>query len=125
MARPRYRRHRLYFLIISRSQRRRFFFTNKWVGLVLAATLLGTGSGLWDKVLLHQVGIEPLTLQVWFSIYLVPFFACSPAPFLVAEYRPESTPFRWRWTAALTGVLLIAADSAYFTALLTTTPRSP
>ena len=42
------------------------------VGLMVVATLLGALSSIYDKWLLQTAQIAPVTLQSWFSIYLVP-----------------------------------------------------
>jgi drug/metabolite transporter (DMT)-like permease len=96
------------------------FQRNPWVFLVLAATLLGTVSALWDKILLHDVAIEPIALQVWFSIYLVPFIGLLTLLFWFPQRWSspgKGHPFRWTLAAPLTGALLIAADASYFAGL--------
>jgi bacterial/archaeal transporter family protein len=42
------------------------FNRNEWVFAIVAATLLGAASGLFDKYLLHR--INRIAVQVWFSI---------------------------------------------------------
>ena len=96
------------------------FRRNPWILLVLAATLLGTMSALYDKVLLHEVRIEPVTLQLWFSLYLVPFTAAITACFWYPKRHSSSGQghaFSWRWSAAFSGALLILADASYFIGL--------
>lgn len=91
------------------------FHRNRWVVLVITATILGAASGLYDKFLLSDGRFSPATVQAWFSIYLTIFFA----PLLLAWHRrlwPRS-PFRWRWSIPCIGLLLLIADFAYFTAL--------
>jgi bacterial/archaeal transporter family protein len=91
------------------------FHANRWVFYMFAATLLGAASALYDKWLLQRAGFAPFTVQFWFAFYLVVFTAVL----LVADKRLErtTTPFAWRWTAPLTGVLLVASDFLYFHAL--------
>ncbi|MDA1230080.1 MAG: EamA family transporter, partial [Planctomycetota bacterium] len=49
------------------------FHTDRWVGFMLVATLLGSLSAIFDKFLLQNRNMSPSTVQAWFSIYLVVF----------------------------------------------------
>ena len=91
------------------------FRRNRWVGCMLAATLLGALSALYDKFLLQTVGLEPADVQAWFSIYLVPVMI----PITIYWYRHDrnKTPFIWRWSIPGIAVSLLLADYLYFTAL--------
>jgi bacterial/archaeal transporter family protein len=93
------------------------FHANRWVLYMFAATVLGASSALYDKWLLQRAGFAPFTVQFWFAFYLVAFTAAL----LVADKRlaRTTTPFAWRWTAPLTGALLVASDFVYFHALAT------
>ena len=80
-----------------------------------AGTLLGAGSALYDKYLLHTCGMERNTLQLWFAIDLVVILGlCLCAQRLAGWQR---TRFQWRWTIPVVGLLLMAADWFYFGAL--------
>ena len=80
-----------------------------------AGTLLGAGSALYDKYLLHTCGMERNTLQLWFAIDLVVILGlCLSAQRLAGWQR---TQFQWRWTIPVVGLLLMAADWFYFGAL--------
>lgn len=48
------------------------FTTNRWVGCMLLATLLGSFSSIYDKYLLQGGGYSPATVQAWFTIYMLP-----------------------------------------------------
>jgi len=90
------------------------FKRNKWIYAIIIATMLGACSGLYDKYLLAN--FQPMAVQPWFSIYLIPVFL----PFLLFIWFPKrksSSPFVWRHTIILIGVLLTFADFAYFKAL--------
>src|SRR5207302_10862306 len=50
------------------------FHRDKWVWFMVAGTLLGGISALYDKFLLGQAGFSASTVQAWFSIYLVVLF---------------------------------------------------
>lgn len=91
------------------------FGSDRWVLLMILATLVGSVCGLYDKFLLQRVGIAPTTLQAWFSIYLVPVMLP-----LYGYWRFQDrkrAPFRWRWSIPLIAIFLQLADLAYFTAL--------
>ena len=102
------------FTLVGRSEGIRFG-RNRSVALMVGATLLGACSSIYDKWLLQHAGLEPTTLQAWFTIYLVPV----TVPLAVWWYRwgRQEHPFRWRRSIALVSPLLIAADWFYFTAL--------
>ena len=92
------------------------FHRNKWVFCAVGATLIGAASALYDKVLIQRMALEPVTLQAWFSLYLVVLLGAVVA----AAWWPRrhtSTAFRWRWSIPLIGALLIGADLLYFRAL--------
>jgi drug/metabolite transporter (DMT)-like permease len=91
------------------------FHRDRGVGLLVAATLLGSCSALYDKYLLQSVGISPATLQAWFAIYLVPVMI----PWFLWWYLSERkiSPFSWRWSIPLIALFLLAADFCYFSAI--------
>lgn len=92
------------------------FTRNPYIGLVLVATLTGAASALYDKFLLHQAGIPRVTLQVWFSFYLVA--TTGLARLLIHRSgRVSATRMQWRATIPLIGIFLIVADFLYFKAL--------
>ena len=90
-------------------------FSLKTPSIILAilATLFGSASALYDKLLLQKLSIPPLTVLVWFMggmcvIYLI---AC-----LIAR-KFDSTPLKWRVTIPAVGILLALSDFLYFTAI--------
>ena len=91
------------------------FHRNRWVGFMVLATVLGSSSALYDKHLLQNSGLQPATVQAWFSIYLVPVML----PLAIRWYRHErsSSPFQWRWSIPMIAVLLLTSDFMYFTAI--------
>lgn len=91
------------------------FTRNKWMLLVAMATITGALSALYDKYLLHNIGVNPITLQVWFSFYLV---LLNGGIFAISLWR-STTPlqFYWRYTIVFIGLFLIIADYLYFRAL--------
>ncbi|NRA39161.1 MAG: EamA family transporter [Planctomycetes bacterium] len=92
------------------------FRRNKWVWCIVAATMIGTISSLYDKYLINNLGIEPVTVQAWFSMYLMLIMAVV----MLVWYLPrkaELGPFEWRGSIIWIAVLLISADFVYFRAL--------
>jgi drug/metabolite transporter (DMT)-like permease len=91
------------------------FHRNKWVWFLMAGTVLGGVSSLYDKYLLGWLHFSVPTVQAWFSIYLVILFV----PFAIGwQWRWwERNAFRWRWTIPAIAFSLLAADYVYFSAL--------
>lgn len=103
-----------YFFSLSGQREGINFRRNKWVLFIVAATILGSISTLYDKYLIANY--DRMAIQAWFAIYMIPVFA----PFLMFLWYPKrkiTTPFEWRWAILLIGVLLTIADFAYFYAL--------
>ena len=91
------------------------FHRDRWVTLMLVATLLGSLCALYDKYLLQIERLSPVSVQAWFSIYLVPVML----PLVIRWWRRDrqQTPFHWRWSIPMIAVLLLVADYAYFKAV--------
>jgi len=92
------------------------FYSNKWILCILLAAILGASCGMYDKYLLQTLRCNPLVLQAWFSIYIVPVLASVVLLFWLPN-RKKHTPFVWRWSIPVIAVLLIAADMLYFRAM--------
>jgi len=91
------------------------FHKNKWVGFLIAGTLFGAVSSLYDKYLLGPLNFSVPTVQCWFSIYLLAFFG----PFALGwklNLWPRNV-FTWRWSIPFIALSLLVADYFYFTAL--------
>ncbi len=90
------------------------FRHNKWILMIVGATLLGAVSGLYDKFIISR--IDRIAVQAWFSFYQVLILF----PILVFLWYPghkKTTPFQWRWTIPAIGITLVIADFLYFYAL--------
>ena len=91
------------------------FHRNKWVLFIFLATLIGTISTLYDKLLIQRLGYGPVQVQFWTQgwvvilLGLITLFAWYP--------NRKKDPFRWRSTIPLIGILLALADFAYFRAV--------
>ena len=90
------------------------FSTNKWVLFLIAGTLLGSISGLYDKFLIQN--FDRMAMQVWSSIYQV-VLLFPVVLFLWYPKRAENTPFQWRWAIPMIGIFLVIADFLYFYAI--------
>ncbi len=91
------------------------FHRNKWVWSLLVGTLFGAVSSLYDKFLFSTLHFSVPTVQCWFSIYLLGFFA----PFALGwklRLWPRNE-FSWRWTIPFIALALLVADYFYFSAL--------
>lgn len=91
------------------------FHRDKWIGFLVAGTLLGALSGLYDKYLLGRAGFSAATVQCWFSVYLALLFL----PFAVGwklRWWPRHE-FHWRWSILVVSFALLIADFVYFDAL--------
>jgi transporter family protein len=95
------------------------FAHSKAVLLAFAGTVLGSVSALYDKHLLKNLGIPTSTVLWWFlggmcMIYVAATFVWSTG----RRTSPEKcSPFAWRWTIPLVGILLAASDACYFNAI--------
>ena len=91
------------------------FHRNKWVGGLLIGTLFGAVSSLYDKYLLGTLNFSVPTVQCWFSIYLLVFFAPFALGWKLRLWTRNE--FRWRWSIPFIALALLVADYFYFTAL--------
>jgi drug/metabolite transporter (DMT)-like permease len=91
------------------------FHRNKWVWFLIAGTLLGAVSSLYDKYLLGRLRFSVPTVQASFSIYLLVLFT----PFAIGWKRRwwSRHEFHWRWSIPFIALSLLAADYIYFSAL--------
>ena len=91
------------------------FLRNRGILYMFLGTLLGAACALYDKFLLQTLRLPRETMQLWFSLDLVLILGLA----LAAQRRAglARTPFQWRWTIPLVGVILIFSDWLYFQAL--------
>lgn len=91
------------------------FHRNKWVGCMIAGTLCGAVSGLYDKYLLGTVGLSAAQVQAWFTLYLPVVLA----PLAFGWWRRwwPRNEFHWRRSIPLIALTLLVADFVYFDAL--------
>ncbi len=91
------------------------FRRNRYVWLMVVATLIAAVSGVYDKFLLQTMKLKPAIVQAWFSIYLVPVMFPM---WLFWWFRDRnSQDFEFRWSIPLIAVFLLLADYTYFVAV--------
>ena len=90
------------------------FTTNKWILFLIAGTLLGSVSGLYDKFLIRN--FDRMAMQAWSSIYQVGILL-PVILFLWYPKRQDNTSFQWRWSIPMIGLFLVIADFLYFYAI--------
>ena len=91
------------------------FHRNKWIGWLLAGTLLGAISGLYDKFLLSRAGFDAPSVQSWFSIYLAVLFLPLAIGWKLRWWPRHE--FHWRWSVPFVSLALLVCDFIYFGAL--------
>lgn len=90
------------------------FHRHAGVWFMIAATLLGASSSLYDKYLLQHAGLGPCQVQAWFTIYM----ALMLAPALLIWARSANgSAWHWHWSIPVIGITLLGADILYFTAI--------
>ncbi|MDR1730262.1 MAG: DMT family transporter [Prevotellaceae bacterium] len=90
--------------------------SNRWIWLIILATLLGAASGLYDKHLMLQY--DRMAVQVYSTMYQAVIMLVITL-LLWFPTRAKTTPFQWRWTIAGISLFLMLADFVYFWALST------
>lgn len=91
------------------------FHRNKWVWFLIVGTLFGAVSSLYDKYLLSTLNFSVPTVQCWFQIYLLVFFAPFALGWKLRLWQRNE--FHWRWSVPCIALALLVADYAYFWAL--------
>ena len=92
------------------------FFSNGWVISMVIGTILASCSSIYDKFILQRMNFEPLTVQVWFGIYMMAVQLITTAVTWLPT-RKKTTPFQFRWSFLAVAALLIIADRCYFLAV--------
>ncbi|MCR9199994.1 MAG: DMT family transporter [Planctomycetaceae bacterium] len=107
----------LAFFLLSRASRQEGidFHNNRAVVAMIAATLLGSASALYDKQLLQRFDFTPATVQAWFSVYLVPVMLPLSLRWFYRDRRDQ--PLQLRASIFAVAMTLLLADFCYFAAL--------
>lgn len=91
------------------------FKKHKGFHCIILATLIGSLAALFDKYLMGVLHVPKTTVQFYFIIELVLIFGVSCLIHRVVS--KERTPFKWRWSIAMVGLLLVVTDYVYFAAV--------
>jgi drug/metabolite transporter (DMT)-like permease len=91
------------------------FHRDKWVGFLIAGTIFGAISSLYDRYLLGRANFTVPTVQAWFSVYLVLLFLPLAIGWQLRWW--SRNPFHWRWSIPWIAIWLLIADYVYFSAL--------
>lgn len=89
-----------------------------WIWLIIAGTMIGAISGLYDKYLMQYQHLDKMTVQSWYNFYQ----ALMMGIVLLVIWKPQRKKgktggFQWRWTIPLISIFLSVADFCYFFAL--------
>lgn len=100
------------------------FMHNRWILALVAATVIGAVSGLYDKFLIAApeaggIGLDRLTVQSYFNFYQFAIMAVLIAlrQLIWGGDSKEITRFEWRWTIPFISIFICMADLAYFYSL--------
>ena len=91
------------------------FGRNKWIYLLVAGTILGAVSAMYDRFLLGRQQYSAATVQAWFSVYLAVVFLPVVMGWKL-RWWPRNE-FHWRWSIVLLSLALLVSDFVYFGAL--------
>lgn len=115
------------------------FTANKWIWCVVAGTLIGACSALFDKHIIQYEHINRMSVLFYYSCYqflmTIPLALVMWNParlkfkaerkLIPAEQETDEQiaarvgyePFRWKWSIPMIGIIIIAADFFYYGAL--------
>lgn len=101
-----------------------------WIWAVIAGTLIGALSGLYDKFLVgdpqngHGLfglwpnrGFNKMIIQSWYNFYQVLMMGLVLLCLWLPKRHRMKHPFHWRWQIICISVFLSVADFCYFYAL--------
>lgn len=91
------------------------FKANKWVWCVVIGTLVGACSALFDKFVVRYENIDKMAILTYYSFYQ--FLINIPLLFIIWWPNHKKEPFKWKWSIAGIGVIIIVADWFYYIAI--------
>ena len=83
--------------------------------LIIAGTLLGSASALYDKYLMNTLRLPPRRVQLCFMAGLT--LVLGAAWLIRSRCFGSRHPFVWKWTIPVIGLVLVLADALYFYAV--------
>ncbi|MBQ0056963.1 MAG: DMT family transporter [Bacteroidales bacterium] len=88
-----------------------------WLWLIIAGTLIGAVSGLYDKYLVNTCGLDKMVVQSWYNMYQVLMMGVICLVLWAPKKHREKHPFHWCWQIPMISIFLSVADFCYFYAL--------
>ena len=88
-----------------------------WIWLVIAGTLIGAVSGLYDKYLVNVRHMDKMVVQSWYNMYQVVMMGIVCLLLWAPRRHRRKHPFHWRWQIPFISIFLSVADFCYFYAL--------
>ena len=106
-----------YFMFTNLGRKEGFSWRNRGVLMIIAATLIGAASALYDRFLMGTMKLDADMVQLHFSIDLLLVLGSAWALQRYLPFMQEEHSFKWRWSIVGIGVLLIVADWLFFHAI--------
>lgn len=88
-----------------------------WIWLVIAGTVIGAVSGLYDKYLVNILRVDKMVVQSWYNMYQVLMMGVVCLICWAPRKHRIKHPFQWRWQIPFISIFLSVADFCYFYAL--------
>ncbi len=88
-----------------------------WIWLVIAGTIIGAISGLYDKYLVNILRVDKMVVQSWYNLYQVLMMGVVCLICWAPKRHRLRHPFRWKWQIPFISIFLSVADFCYFYAL--------
>lgn len=88
-----------------------------WIWLVIAGTMIGAVSGLYDKYLVNVRHMDKMVVQSWYNMYQVVMMGIVCLVLWAPKRHRRKHPFHWRWQIPFISIFLSVADFCYFYAL--------
>lgn len=92
------------------------FARNKLVYCVFVSSLIAAFCSLYDKFLIQKLSLNPLSVQIYYFIYLTVIFGVIYLFIRKKNYAPDNQ-IHFSLSIPLIGILLTFSDLAYFKAL--------
>ncbi len=93
------------------------FRYNHWVWCSIAAAALSAVSGLYDKLIMARLSLNPVFVQGWFNFYQLIIMSTIAAFMWLPRNKRSQEKFHWNGAIICVAVFLAVADFAYFNAL--------
>ena len=91
------------------------FVSNRWIWCLIAATLLGASSGLYDKYLMRQ--FDHNAVQVYYTFYQALIMLILWNVMQRRKSKKQRKSVMWSWSIAFISIFLVASDFVYLLAL--------